>query len=167
MSLKLRQFGTSPRFNDVILFFKHAQFFRRYGTCKHMNRIWVTIERTCKRTVKKKSELGIETCSVNEAKYTGMHLIFSQLFTFTKTYLCCLAKFDYIFVCIWLFRLAPEAQNILCVSAFCSLSVLELLHRKLTDLVLFPQLTALLISHFNINHVLFFTFSFIHDSWLC
>ncbi len=41
--------------------------------CKHMNQIWVTIERTCKHTDKKsdignKSELSIKSCcSVNEA----------------------------------------------------------------------------------------------------
>jgi len=34
--------------------FKNARCFRWHGKCKHMNRIWVKIERTCKRTKKKK-----------------------------------------------------------------------------------------------------------------
>ncbi len=41
----------------------HAGCFRLYGKCKHMNRIWVTIERTCKRTAKKigyRQHIGIE-----------------------------------------------------------------------------------------------------------
>ncbi len=41
----------------------HAGCFRWYGKCKHMNRIWVTIERTCKRTAKKigyRQQIGIE-----------------------------------------------------------------------------------------------------------
>ncbi len=59
----------------------HAGCFRWYGKCKHMNRIWVTIERMCKRTAKKsdignKSELSIKTCSVNEAIVTGRARLF-------------------------------------------------------------------------------------------
>ncbi len=41
----------------------HAGCFRWYGKCKHMNRIWVTIERTCERTAKKigyRQQIGIE-----------------------------------------------------------------------------------------------------------
>ncbi len=41
----------------------HVGCFRWYGKCKHMNRIWVTIERTCKRTAKKigyKQQIGLE-----------------------------------------------------------------------------------------------------------
>ncbi len=37
--------------------------FRWYGKCKHMNRIWVTIKRTCKRTAQKigyRQQIGIE-----------------------------------------------------------------------------------------------------------
>ncbi len=54
----------------------HAGCFRWYGKCKHMNRIWVTIERTCKGTAKKKmdignkSELSIKTCS-EHGSYQG------------------------------------------------------------------------------------------------
>ncbi len=41
----------------------HAGCFGWYGKCKHMNRIWVTIERMCKWTGKKigyRQQIGIE-----------------------------------------------------------------------------------------------------------
>ncbi len=55
----------------------HARCFRWYGKCKHINRIWVTIERTCKRTAKKigyKQQIGIEhqdlQCKRSQSDFT-------------------------------------------------------------------------------------------------
>ncbi len=48
---------------EALMTTTHAGCFRWYGKCKHMNRIWVTIERTCKRTAKKigyRQQIGIE-----------------------------------------------------------------------------------------------------------
>ncbi len=49
---------------EALMTTMHAGCFRWYGKCKHMNQIWVTIERTCKRTAKKKirykQQIGIE-----------------------------------------------------------------------------------------------------------
>ncbi len=43
---------------EALMTTMHAERFRWYGKCKHMNRIWVTTEKMCKRTAKKKKKIG-------------------------------------------------------------------------------------------------------------